>query len=209
MLWKVSLWAPVSHLFVFLLQVACLRESCAHGIRSAQMVSTTHTHTHTLYVTGSMLTQRLYMKIFTSQGFILTQPCVYLSVTCPSSLSYLSPSPSPISIATVTSRWARHPHSCANTAMSHWHTLTHFSVEIALTHTRSHWTEYKMDRHTCNSGADMGLYLCSVMLSLGLRREHGRKLLVVMTSQRLLVWLVEKIPLSLCLSLWLCLLRNL
>lgn len=85
------------------------------------------------------------------KDFSSLSPCVYLSlsfsVTCPSPLSSSLSKPllrPTVSMATLTSQWGRHPHSCcANTAMSHWHTLTHFSVEIALTHTHSHWTEYK------------------------------------------------------------------
>lgn len=138
------------------------------------------------------------------KDFFLPQPHVSISLRhLPLSLSSSLSKPllrSTVSIATLTSRWGRHPHSCcANTAMSHWHTLTHFSVEIALTHKHSHWTECKMDQRTCGSGAGTGLYLCS---SEGLRVEHGRKILGVVTTQRLLVWLVEMSPP--CLGLCVC-----
>lgn len=102
---------------------------------------------------------RLWKHTNTSQGFFLPRPRVSASRSSPAPFPFFSPRPPlskpllrpAVSMATLTSWWGRHPHSCcANTAMSHWHALTHFSVETALTH--GHWREYKMDRRMPGPG---------------------------------------------------------
>ena len=130
---------------------------------------------------------RVWKHTNTSQGFFLPRPCVVCLPLrhLPLSLFFFSPPRPPlskpllcpaVSMATLTSRWGRHPHSCcANTAMSHWHTLTHFTVETALTH--GHWREYKMDRRMSAPGcSDAHLWFWGP--------NTQRSILSVMTTQR-------------------------
>lgn len=139
----------------------CMRDQfCSDG-----EYSVLHTRTHTVYMSSELRDRiewwcvRIYehewkifpLRVFTSH-----------SITCPSRFPhfYLSPTPTrAVSIATLTSRWGRHRHSCcANTVMSHWHTLTHWCVEAARTQMHGCWSEYRMNGRAGSSAADVCFY---------------------------------------------------
>ena len=179
---------PLLNLSVKLLKAGYFSWPFSVLLRPHWIINPASGHTHTPYVPGSVPTQTPCMKTHKHKSRIFP----------PSALCCLSPPPSPaplpfffspprpplskpllcpaVSMATLTSRWGRHPHSCcANTAMSHWHTLTHFTVETALTH--GHWREYKMDRRMSAPGcSDAHLWFWGP--------NTQRSILSVMTTQR-------------------------
>lgn len=207
---KIWLWVPFNNLFVFLSQVACLRENCAQGISSALTVRTTHRdkctqskcnlniqlsrHTAFFFLITLIhsLTHRLCIKIYKTQFkvfFFLPQSHVSIALRhLPLSFPglYLSPSPA------QPSPWQHWHHrevdSPTVVVLIQWWVIdtqlrTSF-VEIALTHTHGDWTELKMDQQTRSSGADTELDLCA---SVYVMTEHGRGGVFCITSTQTVV----------------------
>lgn len=112
--------------FVCLPQVACLSQSCARGISTAQTVSA-HTYTRTLTISLKTCQRWNHQEEYI---YIFFHLCVRLSpsLTCPLLASFTPPEAPPpalaVTMATLTSPWGRLPHSrCV--LIQRWVTHTH------------------------------------------------------------------------------------